>query len=657
MSDLGKHGFDIRKGFDFRSPIHFRDSEFISVPKIVDIIFFNPQLCLMTPSHNPPGGILVVAREAKVEFSPIFDRIMLQERGGKYDDNYSGGLDAKMGTRTRISLQKASLSYGSKVNYQSWPGSFLRQCYAQELAGLQKLTENTEITMVYDVSNGSYSWTPTSPRIKIFGQGDTIKFNSNGLSLTSTSDNFRSLLDVILNLLVYRDPNQEIRSEKLETLLIAANLSDRRMFAAKMEEFRTRLDALRRQLLGRRDFELAAAEIEALLEVYDRNERELALIGEVMRMIQASREKLNQKRSKLTLNILIERLQWTLLVSKLNEPSFDLQPVCKISIQDISNRWISKEDGSTENTFEIGTAHFINQLPVPFYRNVLRPFDVHNGQDGVQLRATVDYGCLLRVYAKSLLPVNGITVLDHVEVDLSPLQLQLTYDIATQIYKFFIPEILKKKRSAAATSSAGLDENDVEDEKGRPFSRTTSVSGTTRPRTRTEASDLILTAETGKEGGLFDEAFEMRQRSEQSVFFVYAKVPPSQHLISYKGSGRSSLLDIDRFILSLPEMEHNNKLWSWPEFFNQLRKDTIIVLLKNAGSLFKDKIKKIGQRNLPELPENVVNDDEVYLKKLARKEKIDVLDEDEPGGVLTQIQRDQKNFLVFGKSIFKLMKK
>ena len=618
---------DMRKGFDFRSPIDFRDSESISVPRVVDVSFFNPQLCFLTPTHNPAGAILVTAREAKVEFSPIVDRLLLNlHESEKMTDS-----DAKMGTRTRISLQNASVYSGSKMNFDSWPIGFLQKCYAQELSGLQRLTADTEITTVYDVSNVAYSWTPTSPRIKIFGHGDTIKFNTNGMSLTTTSDNFRCLLDVIVNLLVYRDPNQELRSEKLETLLIAANLSDRRMFAAKMNEFRNRLDILRCQLLGRREFELSFSEIENILELYDRTERELALIDEAMRMIQASREELNQKRSRLTLNVLIDKIQWTLLVSKLNEPSFDLQPACNISLQDISNRWVSKEDGSMENTFEIGSANFINQLPVPFYRNVLRPFDVHHGQDGVHLKATVDYGCLLRFFAKSRLPVNGITVLDHVEVDLSPLQLQLTFDIATQIYKFFLPEKINKKQPNEATEEKGF------------ISRSFS---TTKQRTKTEISELILSEQQVP----FDEVFEMKQRSEQNVFFVYVKVPPSQHLVSYKSSGRSSLLDIDKFILSVPEMEYQNRLWSWPEFFNQIRKDTIIVLLKNAGSLFKDKIKKLGKKNLPEKPEST-DFDEVYLRNLARKEKIDVLEEETPD------EREKKNFLVFGKSILKLMKK
>lgn len=629
---------DIRKGFDFRSPVNFRDSETISVPRVVDVSFFNPQLCFMTPTHSPAGAILVTAREAKVEFSPIFDRGLVKSQESEQlslnDSSSLPALDAKMGTRTRITLQKASWYSGSRSNYKVWPRAFLQTCYEQDLRSLRRLTADTEITMVYDVSNAAYSWTPSSPRIKIFGHGDTIKFNSNGLSLTTTSEHFRQLLDVIVNLLVYRDPNQEARSERLETLLIAANLSDRRTFAAKMQDFRVRLDTIRCQLLGRRDFELSSAQIQNLFELYDRTERELALVGEAMRLLQASRDELNQRRSRLSLNVLIDQIQWTLLVPKLNEPSFELQPACNISLQDIMNQWISKEDGSMENTFEIGSAYFINQLPDPFYRNVLRSFDVHHGQDGVQLRATVDYGCLLRFYAKSRLPVNGITVLDHVEVDLSPLQLQLTFDIATQLYKFFLPEKINKRSS---TTSRG-----TEDEKGI-LSRTFSSA---RARTKTEVSEMIL---SDQDNGPIDEVLEMKQRTEQNVFFVYVKVPPSQHLVSYKGTGKSSLLDIDRFILSLPEMEYNNRLWSWPEFFNQLRKDTIVVLLKNAGSLFKDKIKKFGKKNLPE-PESKTQD-EIYFLNLARKEKIDILSDETPD------EKDQKNFLVFGKSIFKLMKK
>ena len=624
--------------YDFRSPIQFRDFETISVPRVIDVSFFNPQLCFFTPTHSIPGAILVTACEAKVEFSPIFDRsvdLKFSNDTEKEENNEKRNsevvYDAKIGTRTRISLQKSSIFCGSKVNFPEWPAAFLKKIYIQELNGLQRLTTDTEIISIYDVSNAAYRWTDKSPKLQIFGHGDIIKFTSNGLSLTTTSENFRNFLDVILNLLVYRDLNQTIRSEKLENLLHVAKLSDRQTFATKMESCRENLDLIRYKLLKRQEFEISHRAVENLIDSFDQTERELALIGQAMRLIQASRdeEELNQhqRRIRLTLHIMIDRIQWSILGS----PGFDnfklqFQSICNISLRGISNRWISKEDGSMENTFEIGSANFINQLPNPFYRNVLRPFDFHNGQNGLQLKATVDYGCLLRFYAKSRFPADGIVVLDHVEVDLSPMQFQLTFDIATQIYKFFIPESIKKKSKTT---------EEIVSSKNLP-SRTLSSQPRARTRTSTSTSaneQLRLAAD---------------QNNEQNVMFVYVKVPPSQHLVSYKGSGSSSLLDINKFILSLPEMEYQNRLWSWPEFFNQLRRDIIIVLLKNAGSLFKDKIKKLGQKNVPD-EDGPDDQDEIYLRTLARKEKLNVLDDHVPDHIETPDERKKKNLIVFGK--------
>lgn len=635
--------------YDFRCPIQFRDFETISVPRVIDVSFFNPQLCFFTPTHSIPGVILVTAREAKVEFSPIFDRRIDLKFSSKSNDNEKEEnnekrnsevvYDAKIGTRTRISLQKSSIFCGSKVNFPEWPAAFLKKIYIQELNGLQRLTTDTEIILIYDVSNAAYRWTEKSPKLRIFGHGDMLKFTSNGLSLTTTSENFRNFLDVILNLLVYRDLNQTIRSEKLENLLHTAKLSDRHTFATKMETCRVSLDLIRYQLLNRQEFEISHRAVENLIDSFDQTERELALIGQAMRLIQASRdeEELNQhqRRIRLTLHIVIDRIQWSLLVltdesgsSGIDNFNLHFQPICNISLRGISNRWISKEDGSMENTFEIGSANFINQLPNPFYRNVLRPFDLHNGQNGLQLKATVDYGCLLRFYAKSRFPANGIVVLDHVEVDLSPMQFQLTFDIATQIYKFFIPESIKKKSKTT--------EEPVSSKNSNLLPRTLS----SQPRARTQTNTSTSANEQLR--------LATDQNNEQNVMFVYVKVPPSQHLVSYKGSGSSSLLDINKFILSLPEMEYQNRLWSWPEFFNQLRRDIIIVLLKNAGSLFKDKIKKLGQKNVPD-EDGPDDQDEIYLRTLARKEKLNVLDNHVSGHIETPGERKKKNLIVFGK--------
>lgn len=621
-----------RNDSDMRSPIYLRTADSVSIPRLVDVNFFNPQLCFLTPTHSPSGAILITAHQAKVEFSSIWNRKL--DAKNKFENRQQ--LDAKIGTRTKISLLNSSLFATSSINFLLWPSDFLKKCYTQDSHAISKIlrriTEDSDTSLVYDVSNIGYLYTADSPKLEMFGRGDLIKFLSSGVVLTTTSEQFRIFLDVIMNLLVYRDKNQEIRSEELEKLLVAANLNDRRMIAQKMLEYRIRLDQSRQVLLLNEKFR-SHSEIEDLLEAFDKCEREMAMIGEAMRMIIANSEKLSQKRTRLNLQVLVDQIQWNLITPR-NEPTLDIlyDPLCAISLQKINNRWISKEDGSMENSFEIGSALFLNQTPNPFYHNVLRPVDLKHST--LPLKATVNYGCLIRFYAKSRLPVNSVIILDHVELDISPLQIQLTLDIATQLVKYFLPENSSRLQNKPSTS-------------GRPVrtssnSTSDSVTGNLSRRASFVQSTSVGLTSNSTYDPPFGEGLSTKKPSEQSVFFVYVKVPPSQHIVSYKGNGRSSIVDIDKFILSLPEMEYQNKLWSWPEFFNQLRKDTIILLLKNAGSLLKDKLKKLGQKNTPEGIEDAIEHEDDKLE-VYETESID--------------DEKQKNFLLFGKSLLKLMKK
>lgn len=564
------HHSNFHEKLDLRSPKMLRNPEEVFIPRVVEVNFYNPQLHLFTPSFLPSGSMVITAKQAKVEFSPIWDRRLYNINLEKSEIEVLD--DFKIGTRTKVSLKNSTFYSASSEDYTVWPSQILAHCYLRDALALEqilkRITEDTGVVLVYDVSNVGYIKTGDSPHFDNFGHGDTISFSTNGLSLTTKSCQFRAILDVIVNLLVYRDANQEIRSQKLETILIAANLTDRRTFALKTIELRQKLDHLRQIILNAHELHLSKLRFKEVLLEFDETERELAFLGEALRIIQASNEQLNQRRTRLTLKVNIDRIQWTLMMPTTSAPSLSptAYPICHIALEGITNRWISKEDGSMENTFEIKTASFLNQLSNPFYRNVLKAFDVTDPLAGTRLKATVNYGCLIRFFAKSRLPVNGIVVLDHVELDLSPLQLQLTLDIAQNIFKFFFPETIKK---GASDGIAFIDADIGTDAAGNNrLSRSNTVSRR-RERTRTEISveSTSLLADDSRM-----EALQMKSRAQYNVFFVYVKVPASQHLLSYKGTGKTSIMDIDRFVLDLPDFEYQNKLWSWPEFFNQLRK-------------------------------------------------------------------------------------
>lgn len=57
---------------------------------------------------------------------------------------------------------------------------------------------------------------------------------------------------------------------------------------------------------------------------------------------------------------------------------------------------------------------------------------------------------------------------------------------------------------------------------------------------------------------------------------------------------------MENFLLKLPSFEYHNELLSWRELLLQVRKDALFVLMRNAGSLVVEKMKRIGQSSLRE---------------------------------------------------------
>jgi hypothetical protein len=661
--------------FDVKAGTELREIVGVEVPRIVDVTFFNPQFFLITSEMDATdGAVLVTAERAQVLSTPVWDGSL--DRANS--ENSSGGTaDPKIGTRTKIALTNSTILTAPRGQFRVWPEKLLGQCRTVsperiiDTAGLQPLSDSSSIVLIYDVSNPGYvPGLDVQPAVPAsLRKGDSLSVKVDGWVLRTTSWQFRIFLDVIINLLVYRDPNEETRAEKLETLLIAANLTERRLFARQMASLRTRLDHIRLALRHRKLLEISDSTRFELLAKLDGTERDLALITDALRTLQNNFERINQKRSRLTLTVAIGEIKWALLVPQDpdEEPNLDranVRELCQVVLDGIHNKWISKEDGSMENVFQISDASVINRLPSPFYRTILRAFSYEEtdaGNDGKVPRAIVNYGSMVRFFVKSRLPVNGINVFDHVELDLSPLQIQLTYEMALSFLRFFLPNLPDGPSHDDDTSSI------------RSLNRSLSVRDLSRQNSLLSDKDRLVRTRTvfGRELSTFesiagadglDEAYEMKLRSQQNAYFVYVKVPSSQHLLSYKGTGKTSIVDINRFVLSLPEFEYQGKLWSWPEFLNQLRKDTMMVLLRNAGSLFKDKLRKWGRRNMPE--------DEQYIRrKLAddadangATEADEAASDSASTGQRrlelalpsdTEEQRIKKTFLLFGKTLQK----
>ena len=105
---------------------------------------------------------------------------------------------------------------------------------------------------------------------------------------------------------------------------------------------------------------------------------------------------------------------------------------------------------------------------------------------------------------------------------------------------------------------------------------------------------------------------------------------------------------MENFLLKLPSFEYHNELLTWRELLLQVRKDALFVLMRNAGSLLVEKMKRIGQSSLPE-DEDPMN---VYYKLEELPDDplpSDIDEEDEQADGEEKREEEQKKMtLLFG---------
>ena len=175
----------------------------------------------------------------------------------------------------------------------------------------------------------------------------------------------------------------------------------------------------------------------------------------------------------------------------------------------------------------------------------------------------LDSDKFMRVYWHENAPVAGIKVVDHFEVNLHPLMIQMTYDFGVELAGYMFPN-----RNSTGSKKKG--------------------PSSPRPETEHESSPQeIAQSDLSDEN---NQILEMQLRAERNRSFIYIKVPGVQHCISYRGRKETNFEDLQNFVVQLPTLEYRNRTWSWYDFLNALKKDALRAALANTGSLLREKL-------------------------------------------------------------------
>ncbi|CAI2176329.1 12348_t:CDS:2 [Funneliformis geosporum] len=612
--------------------------------------FINPQINLQC-EKNPDSSIIMCIERAQLKtFSIVEDWSKGDLINEVVKTRMFFGLDnAQLFTSTKEDFKNDYYSkiltannYGAKgqENWPVWvPVEVLISNTKNNALPFEQLVKRTSATAQYDKFNNlrikgsdikkddqinennkdinsNILEVDSSKKEEFDKRMDSFHINVPNIKISATSDQYCIFFDVVTDLFMYREPAQKERSERLQAVLLAADLDDLEGAAERvtsLQEKIRQLDDIRLQ------YELHSAELDEegikelrAVEVELINSQEELYL--LMEAITASQEKRHKADSKVAFKLIAtaDKVAWVMQEN-------NRKPICEWKLANAHFVLMTKEENSSINTLEIDHLVVINKLPKPTFKELISPYIIDN--------RPVDFSRnkMIRVYWGELEPVAGIAMVEHFEINMFPLKFQMQYDIGKLIMMYIFPEkrseYIIKQNSIKANDFAQVGSTPIEQKRGSiGFEQTVKASkkitdlsndssstetqetssetdvvsftddGTSIANNPTSISKKQLSKTTTGDHTEYSSELElMKTRASQNRTFIYIKVPGVTHNFSYQGIKEKNLEDLYDFVFKMPTLEYQNKTWSWLDFLEQFKKDIIRTILAHTGSLINQK--------------------------------------------------------------------
>jgi hypothetical protein len=311
------------------------------------------------------------------------------------------------------------------------------------------------------------------------------------------STQYYAIYQIVLDLLLYSEPLEKVRSERLEKIMLAADFSDltgapemvvslqeriRQLEEIKMH-FQLHARYLDRQgwqdrLMIERDLTSCEDELFFMMKAISTSQRK-----------NEDRGQASQSNGLLHWYLSASEIVWHLMRDK-NDPLMEIQ--LKHATYDRTDN----SDGSNYNTMEIGRIHGLNLLPEALYPEMLAPY-FENGQSFENAKGQ-DIK-MFKVQWYMLEAIAGIPVLDQFEVNLFPLKIQLEREVGMKLFEYIFPNKDSEDggKSPFMSKSKPTPQNQEEESDDDASIPTTPTSmslevGDTRSSTRAGSLELRL---------------------------------------------------------------------------------------------------------------------------------------------------------------------
>ncbi|CAF0759960.1 unnamed protein product [Adineta ricciae] len=425
---------------------------------------------------------------------------------------------------------------------------------------------------------------------------DSLTFIHNDIQLSTNSLQYRTIMDIVNNLLLYVDPKREGINNKLRKLRLKIQLANNLPVLQKnirhlLERVRSTLAELRR--LEREMYYFSRTNNNVVNSYSSDDEdgngrtRALSFTVQEYQQLQTSYTSV-----KVELNELAENLGMMCAVYK----DMQLARLVKLRIAATAHKtarlerryeiyggsitWFIKHDdgqitnaqfllrnilytkryfenGTNEHSVNIGQAQVDNLLRDDRYRTILTA--------NCQQQQT-----MIRVYCKEGESVGGIAVKEHLEINVAPLVIQMTRRFSQMIMAFLFPNKTQQ--------SSDLQQRANKSSLKRP------TSNSLKHRSRSSEGDEELLAGRSLFYFSIRDLDAMEKRAKNTLTFQYIKIPEVSLIVSYKirGTKEKKIGDLENAHISFPTLEYRNLTCSYHDLVLAIKSDVKNVLLSQA---------------------------------------------------------------------------
>jgi hypothetical protein len=374
---------------------------------------------------------------------------------------------------------------------------------------------------------------------------------------------YTALYNVVTNLILYQDPEQRQRSQKMDTFVYSFDRRDARRYVTEVAQLQQRI-----------------RESESLIKAYEEHYMHLAREGklgliDIRADLLASVENLNMiydtvslqrnyteraaaLKGSIRLQAHAEEVAWYMFGTD--------TLLAKIAMTGTRFNWLRKKDSSTDSSLVVADMQALNSSPDAIFPEMLAKYSKGNGRGNKVSCDTISRHflnhCSTRFLSKPIMnvqwavlaPVGGITIMERMHVDLHPIRVQIEKKVGRQLMDYVFAESKARKIGAnnlggKSNGHSGLDdmtsalEASSDGRKHRKpsgdqrdnqnvLSRQSSFSETTTADADNKQSRRSST--DSKKALLHPEANEMHDRATKNLTFVSIDFVETTLVLSYK---------------------------------------------------------------------------------------------------------------------------